>query len=184
MDTTTPSFWKHATIAGFLVGLIAMAIGLTSSYMQAGAEPTGSIFNPAQLLGILICFLGAIGGFIANKQYAQEFNQKYAIGRGALIGLMTGLIGAVFATLLGLVWQIVDPDLLERVADAAIANTEMMDMPEDAKQSAIESTRSAFEFQASPLGILAGFGIYCLILGIVNALSGMVGAKKYASEEE
>jgi hypothetical protein len=74
---------------------------------------------------------------------------------------------------------------MERFADTMIGAFEMNDqIPESQKDEIITNMEQGFEEQSSLGGILKGVAINAGVLGFVNLLSGMVGAKIFASEEE
>ncbi|HBZ39609.1 MAG TPA: hypothetical protein DEO59_14470 [Balneola sp.] len=57
-------------------------------------------------------------------------------------------------------------------------------IPESQKDEIITSMEESFEDQSSMGGVLKGIAINAGVLGFVNLLSGMIGAKIFASEEE
>ena len=87
--------------------------------------------------------------------------------------------------IIGQIWNLVDPTLMERFADTMIGAFEMNDqIPESQKDEIITSMEESFEDQSSMGGVLKGIAINAGVLGFVNLLSGMIGAKIFASEEE
>ena len=95
------------------------------------------------------------------------------------------IIAAVVGGIIGQIWNLVDPTLMERFADTMIGAFEMNDqIPESQKDEIITSMEESFEDQSSMGGVLKGIAINAGVLGFVNLLSGMIGAKIFASEEE
>ncbi len=177
MENGTPSYWSSVFIGGLIVALIMAVLGLVSQYMTISSEPVGSSFTLAQGIGTLACLFGSIGGFIATRQYAKEYNLTFAIGKGALIGLYTGIVGALISTVISAIWMyVIDPDLSQAAYDWAIANLEAQNMTEDQ----IEMAKG---FIPEP-GIHVGTTLIGLaMLGILNTISGLIGAKVFASED-
>lgn len=178
-EQTLPSYWNSVIIASLITAVIVTAFSLIGGYMTLGSEPTGSIFNTSQLFGTLGCLLGAVGGVFANWHYVKENNVTYKIGKGALIGLMVGLIATIFSVLISEIWNLIDPSYQEALIDWNIQNMEAMQIPAEAKEAGIESLEDAATFTGRLLQSL-----YILIgLCIMNVISGLIGAKVFASEE-
>lgn len=174
------SYWISVGVASFIFGIIAFAISIISAYTTINSEPTGSFFNPSQLVGILACLIGAFGGMLATWHYAREHDVAIKLGKGALIGFLAGVGITVVSVLLGQIWQVIDPDMTQKMIDSMIANMEAMDMPEQQKQQMIDATVESVRSQQS-IGtqLLWGIPIY----GVLNLLTGMIGAKVFGKEE-
>lgn len=181
LENEQPSYWTSVGVAGLIFGIITFALSLISMYATINAEPSGSLFSPVQLLGTLACLVGAFGGMLACWHYANEYDVPITLGRGALIGLLTGICIAVVSVLLSQVWQLIDPDITEKMIDSTVANIEAMDLPEEQKQTAIDSTvESLRSGQSIGKQLLWGIPIY----GILNIFTGMIGAKLFGKDEE
>lgn len=173
------SYWNSVFIASLITAVIVSAASIIGGYMTLGTEPTGSFFNSAQLFSTIGCLLGAVGGVFANWHYAKEYNVTYKIGKGALIGLLVALVATVLAVLLGQLWNLLDPSFMESLVEWNIQNTEAMQIPEEAKQQTIEG----FEDPYSATNIAIQAGVTFISLAILNVISGLIGAKVFASEE-
>jgi hypothetical protein len=174
-----PSYWSSVIIASLVVGIVVTAFALIGGYMTLGTEATGSFFSSAQLWGTIGCLVGAIGGVIANWHYTKEYNVTYKIGKGALIGLFVGLGATIVAVILGQIWNIIDPSYQQALVDWNIQNFEAMQMPAEAKEQAIAGMEDPNSLKN--IGLQAVFTF--VGLGIMNVISGLVGAKIFASEE-
>lgn len=176
-----PSYWRSVSIAGLIFGVIAFALSLVTSYATIHSEPTGSFFSPVQLIGTLACLVGAFGGMLAVWHYVREYDRLIKLGKGALIGFLTGVCITIISVVLSQIWQFVDPDMTQKMIDSTIANMEEMDMPDDQKQQMIDGTVESIRSQDS-IGsqLLWGIPLY----GILNLFTGMIGAKIFGKKED
>ena len=176
-----PSYWTSVNTAGLIFGIMAFAISIISSYAIINSEPTGSFFSPVQLLGSLACLIGAFGGMLATWHYAREYDIAIKLGKGALIGFLTGVVITLLTVVLGQIWQVIDPEMTQKIIDSTIANMEAMDMPDGQKQQMIDATVESVRSQQSIVTqLLWGIPIY----GILNMITGMIGAKIFGKKEE
>lgn len=180
-----PSYWPSVIQAAIIVAVVTTIVGLGLMYYVAGSEPSMGVMMISGLTIPITCLIGLIGGILATRSYAKAYDLTFPIGTGALIGLFTGIIAAVIGGVLGQVWNLFDPTLSERFADTMIGAFEMNDqIPESQKDEIIMGMEESFENQNSMGGILQAIAINAGVLGFVNLLSGMIGAKIFASEEE
>ena len=180
-----PNYWPSVIQAAIIVAVATTVVGLGLLYYVAGSEPSMGIMMISGLTLPITCLIGLIGGILATRSYAKAFDITFPIGTGAQIGLFTGIVAAVIGGIIGQVWNIVDPTLMERFADTMIGAFEMNDqISESQKDEIINNMEEGFAEQSSLGGILKGIAIQAGLLGFVNLLSGMIGAKIFASEEE
>lgn len=180
-NETPPSYWTSVTVSSLIFGIVVFIISIISGYAVINSEPSGSMFQPVQLVGILACLIGTFGGMLAAWHYAREYDVPIKLGRGALIGFLTGVGITVVSVLLNQIWQVVDPDMTQKMIDSTIANMEAMDMPDEQKQQVIDSTVENMRSQQSiSTQLLWGIPIY----GVLNLLTGMIGAKIFGKKEE
>lgn len=175
-----PSYWPSVFVSAIIIGVIMAVMGVGSQYMTISNEPTGAQFSIGQLVGFVVCLVAAIGGIIATRHYAKENDVTFPIGTGALIGFMTGVVGVVISGVINLIWtKLLDPGLNQAVYDWQVANLEAQNLPDAQMEMALS-------FMPDPTSMSTFFiatGVSLLVIGIVNALSGMIGAKIFASEE-
>ncbi|MDZ7690496.1 MAG: DUF4199 domain-containing protein [Balneolaceae bacterium] len=168
-------------IASVLFGIIAFVVSLISVYSMINAEATGSFFSPSQLIGLLACLFGAFGGMVATWHYAKEYGVSIKLGRGALIGFLTGVGISIVSVLLSQLWQFFDPDMTQQMIDSTVANLEAMELPEQQKQQMIDTTVQSMRGQQSLSSqLLWGIPMY----GILNLITGMIGAKVFGEEKD
>ena len=65
-----------------------------------------------------------------------------------------------------------------------ISAMELVEMPEAQREQSINDIMADFENKNSMGSILSKLGFSVAALGIVNAISGIIGAKVFASEKE
>lgn len=178
-SNTQPSYLASVGIAAVIFSLLTTVLQLISGYMQINAEPTGSLFSPTMLFGLVVCLVGAFGGMVAVWHYANEYKITMKLGKGALIGFLTGAAIVLIGIVLNKLWLLVDPDMQQKMMESTIANFEAMDMPEETKQQMIDQAAS----QANPsIGMQLLYGIP--IFGILNLLTGMLGVSLFARNKE
>lgn len=178
-EQTQPSYWNSVILASLITAIVVTAFSLIGGYMTLGTEPSGSFFSSAQLFSTIGCLVGALGGLFANWHYVKENDVTYKIGKGALLGLMVGLGATIFSVIISQIWNVIDPGFQEALIEWNIQNLEAMQMPAEAREQAM----AGFDDPNS----LKNIGLQALFtfigLGIVNVISGLIGAKVFASEE-
>jgi len=180
-SSDNPSYWASVIISGVIFGIILFAIGLIAGYATINSEPTGAIFTPSQLIGTVACLFGAFGGMLATWHYAKEHDIAIQLGKGALIGFLTGVIITFINILLTKGWAFIDPDMTQKVIDSTVANVEAMEMPAEQKQMTIDMTvESLRSGQSIWSQLLWGIPMY----GILNLITGVIGAKIFGNKED
>ncbi len=173
-----PGFWPSAGVAALVFGVLTFLMQLISGYIQISSEPSGSIFQPSMFLGVIVCLVGAFGGMFAIWHYVREHRLNLTLGKGALIGFMTGAIMVVLGVVFNEVWNMMDPDFTQKVLDSMIANYERMDIPEETKQQMIDAAAQ----QADPsIGQQLFYGIP--IYGVLNLITGMIGVSAFGRKK-
>lgn len=174
-----PSYWASVGIAAFIFSILTFVIQLVSSYMQINAEPSGSLFPPGAIFGSVACLVGAFGGMVAVWHYAREYDITMKLGKGALIGFATGCAMVFIGLVLNQLWQLIDPDMTQKMIDSMIDNYEAMDMPDETKQQMMDSVAS----QANPsIGMQLLYGIP--MFGILNLVTGLIGVAIFARKKD
>lgn len=179
LNTEQPSYWASVGIAALIFSLLTTVLQLINVYMQINAEPTGSMFSPSMLFGLVVCLVGAFGGMVAVWHYANEYQITMKLGKGALIGFLTGVGIVLIGIVLNKLWLVIDPDMNQKMMESMIANFEAMDVPEETRQQMIDGAAA----QANPsIGMQLLYGIP--IFGILNLLTGMLGVSLFARKKE
>src|SRR5699024_12119530 len=87
--------------AGLIFGILAFALSLISTYSVINSEPTGSYFSPLQIgIWLVTCLVAAGAGMLAIWHYEREYEVSITLGKGALIGFLTGVAMAIIGALL------------------------------------------------------------------------------------
>lgn len=126
-----------------------------------------------------MCLFTALGGMAAIWHYAKTFDITLELGKGALIGFLTGAGIVIISILLEQVWSTIDPDLSKQMAESMIATFENMEMPEDMKQMLIDSAAAESDGPSVGGQLLSGI----LVTGLLNLLSGMLGISLFARQK-
>lgn len=175
------TFWPSIAIVGLIFSLISVAISLIFGYQQINSEPSGAIFSPMMLSGVVVCLFTCIGGAVAVWHYTREVSPVLKLGEGALIGFLTGAAITLFSIVFNELWMLFDPAFTDKLIDATIANMEAMDMPGGAQDDMIDGMVESMRSQQS-ISSQIFWGIP--ISGLLNLITGMIGVKLFANKEE
>lgn len=176
-----PSYWPSVMVGALIIGIVLAVIGLVGQYITIGSEPTGASFGLGQALGTFACLFGVFGGFIATRHYAKENEITFPVGKGATIGFFTGVVGTIFSTVITLIWTyVIDTNLNQAYYDWQMRNLEMQNIPRESMEMAMSMIPEPGAL--TPLLINLGVGI--IVIGLLNLISGIIGAKVFAKEED
>lgn len=173
-------YWTSVLLVGGIFSLLSFVLGLIFGYAQIGSEPTGSFLTPIMFGGVVICLATAFAGLAAVWHYAKEVRPDIKLGRGALIGFLTGAVVVVISGLLDQLWMYIDPDYIQKMLDSIVENVEAMDVPEETKQDLMDQMAAGVQDQNIISHILWGIPV----TGLLNLLTGMLGVKLFAKKEE
>lgn len=183
MEPVEPkSFWNAAGIAGVIFGFVVFIISLIGNYITILSEPTGSFLSANMVAPVIGCLAGAFGAVLAVKLYINEHGPEMKIGKGAIIGLVTGIIMTVVYQVLTLLWPFIDGSYIENLQTAMIDNAEMMMENLPAEQRAmqddmIDSIYNQMQNYYSAGVIFMNLFTGVLTYGLLNLLSGLLSAK-------
>ncbi len=151
MATAKPPLLRSALIAGALFG-------------AASAIP---ILN---FLNCFCCALAILGGVLAAYFYIQESPVPVASGDGALLGLLTGIIGAIVQTLLSLplkylipAFWMFDPDMM------------LKRLPPDVPPETYEIIERTVRLFAGFAGIFVELIMSLVLFSIFALIGGVIG---------
>jgi hypothetical protein len=169
-------------IVGAIFSLVSFVIGLFFGYQQINAEPTGSFFSPMMLSGTIVCLVSAFAGMIAVWHFTREVTPYLTLGQGALIGFLTGAVIVIVSVLLNELWiMLFDSGYTTKIMDAAIANIEAMEMPQDSKQQMIDAMGESLNTSQS-LWRQIFWGVP--VTGLLNLITALIGVKVFGEKKE
>ena len=169
-----PSYWNAVITAGLITGTILTVIQLTTSYMTiAGSSATG--------MAIIGCLIASIAGIISNWMYAKGYDLTYPIGKGALLGVFSGIITSIVTFSLSLFWtKVIDTGMNEAIIEATLKSFEDQGL----SQEEIDMAQSFIPDPNSLVGLIITFLSALAMYVAINLISGIISAKIFAKEEE
>ena len=169
-----PSYWNAVITAGLITGTILTVIQLTTSYMTiAGSSATG--------MAIIGCLIASIAGIISNWMYAKGYDLTYPIGKGALLGVFSGIITSIVTFSLSLFWtKVIDTGMNEAIIEATLKSFEDQGL----SQEEIDMAQSFIPDPNSLVGLIITFLSALAMYVVINLISGIISAKIFAKEEE
>ena len=169
-----PSYWNAVITAGLITGTILTVIQLTTSYMTiAGSSATG--------MAIIGCLIASIAGIISNWMYAKGYDLTYPIGKGALLGVFSGIITSIVTFSLSLFWtKVIDTGMNEAIIEATLKSFEDQGL----SQEEIDMAQSFIPDPNSLVGQIITFLSALAMYVVINLISGIISAKIFAKEEE
>ena len=163
---------KHAIRSGIIIGVVSILLSLIIYLI----DPT--LF--ASLWVLFIFFIVSIGLIIYfGIQHRNEEGGYLTFGKSWMYSfqafIVAGIVSSIFRILL---FNVIDPELVEIVTDTSIENTESMmrsfGAPAEQIDETIERTRTETPKGLTPVGILKGFlwgiifyAIFALITGVI-----------------
>jgi hypothetical protein len=169
-----PSYWNAVITAGLITGIILTVIQLTTNYMTiAGSSATG--------MAIIGCLIASIAGIISNWMYAKGYDLTYPIGKGALLGVFSGIITSIVTFSLSLFWtKVIDTGMNEAIIEATLKSFEDQGL----SQEEIDMAQSFIPDPNSLVGLIITFLSALAMYVVINLISGIISAKIFAKEEE
>lgn len=175
-------YLPSAGIVGVIFALLTFVVGLFFGYQQMNAEPTGSAFSPAMLSGGIICLVSAFAGLVAVWHFTKEVSPLLKLGQGAALGFITGAVITIISVVLNEIWVgMVDPEYTQKILESMIANVEAMDIPDSAKNDAIDGMAQSMGAGQS---IWSQLFIGIPVTGLLNLLTALIGVKVFAKKPE
>jgi hypothetical protein len=174
-NTQAPTLFQHATKFGIIMGAVAIAITFVLyaiDYSMLADWKVGILILVAYIAVVIyagINYRNEIGGFIP---YGKAFQHGFiALAIAGLISVAGNII----------LYTVVDPELPEKLTEAAIEKTgEMLQgfgTPEDAIDEQMEKMREEMPANFGVVGLLKGYLWGLIFYAIVAAISGLVVRK-------
>ncbi len=174
------SYWPSVLLVGGIFGIAGFLINLIFGYMQISSEPTGSFLSPMILSGLVVCLATCVAGLVAVWHFTKDVTDRIKLGRGALIGFLTGAFIILFSTILNELWYMIDPDYTEKILESVIENVEAMDVPAETRDQMIDQWAAGIQDTTFVQQLLFGIPV----TGLLNMLTGMLGVKIFGAKEE
>jgi hypothetical protein len=171
------NFIKAAGIAGAIMAVVTSALLIANGYSIMNATPDGSPLPPGSMLNGVICLLSFLTSFIAVKLHASE-EPVMQLGRGAIIGLVSGALAAIVGVILQMGWEFADPNYTAGVMDAMTRWAESV--PQFSEEQ-VDEMLANMEDQYTMTGRLKAIGIGLPINAVANAVTGLLAAKIFTS---
>lgn len=173
------SYWPSVILASVIFGLIAFALTIGAGYYTINSEPTKSVLNPSTIVGVLTCLFTAFGGMLALWHYTRENVSSVTIGKGALIGLLTGIIiGLISLILTNVIWPLIDPAYTNKIIDATMRTMQARGMTQEQLQKVSDMMHSGSLLKS------LGYVFNVVLFAILNMVTGMVGAKMFSKDND
>jgi Co/Zn/Cd efflux system component len=182
MEQNNP-FLSSALIVGFFISLLSTVAALGISYSIIGSEPSTSTMIMMSLVGLASCFVGAFAGIFSVRHHVKMYNAPLKMGRGSVIGLTSGVVVAIFATLFNFIWTFIDPSFTDRLLESMVQSMESIG-PNGQMDATIDEIYQQFEEQKTTIGQIKALGMNAAILGALNAITGILGVKFFAPKPD
>ncbi|HKJ34056.1 MAG TPA: DUF4199 domain-containing protein [Balneolales bacterium] len=173
------SFWASVILASLIFGVIYFAMTIGTGYYVINNPPTGSGLGPSSIIGTFVCLIAAFGGMLAVWHYVQLYDVTITLGKGAVIGVVTGIFIGILSFIFVHLWEYVDPNYTSRLMDTQIAMMNAKNhMSAQERQKIVDMMHS----RGSMFKIIGSI-FTTLGLGILNLITGMIGAKMFKGEK-
>lgn len=172
-------YWPSVLLAGLIFGLISFALTIGAGYYTINAQVTTSVVNPSTIIGAITCLITAFGGMLAVWHYGGEQQGIIVIGRGALVGLLTGVVIAIIGLLLSnVVWPLIDPGYTDKIIDATIRTMHARGMTQEQIQKMTDMMHSGSSWKS------VGYLVNVILFAFLNMITGMIGAKLFSKYDD
>lgn len=183
MEQANDSYMPYAFRLAMIFAIISFVGNLVIMYTVIGMEPSMMMLLIPSISGTVICLLAAVAGFLVVRAYIKATNLRVPVGKGAVIGLVTGVLIAVVSGVLGILWDFVDPNITKNMMNAMMSAIDTLpEMNDAARQQAEDQLMANDPSQWSTR--LMGLGMSTLGFGIVNMITGMIGAAVFSKKDD
>lgn len=95
MEQANDSYMPYAFRLAMIFAIISFVGNLVIMYTVIGMEPSMMMLLIPSISGTVICLLAAVAGLLVVRAYIKATNLRVPVGKGAVIGLVTGVLIAV-----------------------------------------------------------------------------------------
>lgn len=164
-------FFEHAALTG--AGLAVLA-----SLFFYGLL----LLVPGSLAILFVACLGCCGltlapGLISTSTQVHKYGQTIEVGRGALIGFVTGLVFGVVYNFMDVIWALFSINANDLFLNALIEF--VREYGDDSTVRDIEDQLGSADSGFSVGGLILNM----LVIGTLNLITGMVGSAVFKGEE-
>jgi hypothetical protein len=173
------SYWSSVILASLIFGVVYFALTIGTGYYVINHQPTSAAMSPSSIIGTVVCLFAGFGGMLAVWHHINEYGVTIQMGRGAVIGIITGLLIGIISFVLVHLWEYIDPNYTSRLMDVQIAimnSKGNLTSEQQQKMADMMHNRGAM-FQV--LGAL----FTTIGLGILNLITGIIGTKIFKGDE-
>lgn len=162
---------SHAIKSGIIVAVISIVITLLLYIVNA------AMLVSMWMMLLFLVFVGLVAYF--GIQHRNEEGGYMSFGKAWVYSMQVFVITGIIATIFNLLlYNVIDPELPELLADQSVENAESMmrnfGMPEEQMDEALEKTRTdtldRFTVMGSIKGLLYGLIIYAILSLISGAI--------------
>lgn len=181
-----PSYLPYAIQISAVFAVVMTIVTYASMYQFIGQPPSGKLFSIAQLVPLFSCLVAGFGGMLVVRNHAKITDLPMKAGQGAVMGLVTGAIMTAFLVVIGQLWtQLIDPTLMQRYAEATIANFEAIpNLPQASLDTMVDAAYQQSQAATTFMGIVKSSLQSLLALGVINLITGIIGVSIFAKKEE
>jgi hypothetical protein len=177
------SYMPFAVRFAVIFGLVTFLGGLIMGYMVISMEPSPMVMIVPSAMGIGLCLIAAIAGLLVVRSYIKTTGINVAVGRGAVIGLVTGVLIGVIGSVLSLIWEFVDPNFAQNMMNAMVGAVDTMTQLDQAGRDQMIDQMMAND----PTNLttrLTSFAMNIAFMAIANVITGMIGAAVFSQKED
>ena len=178
-NDTLPYILRFSVIFALVISVISTGL----SYYMISMEPSMTVFIIPSAIFLSLCILGGLASLFVVRSYVKDTEAMVKVGQGAVIGLITGVIIALTSGLIGILWTFIDPTLGERVVEATMNAIDTMGEMDSSQRDAMVDQMMANDPTKLSTQLMS-MGVNSAVLGIVNMITGMIGASIFSKKEE
>jgi hypothetical protein len=183
MEQANESYMPFALRFAMIFAIIAFVGNLVVAYTVTSMQPSMMMMFIPSIASVVLCLVAAVAGLLVVRGYIKATDLRVPVGKGAVMGLVTGVLIAIISGVLGILWDFVDPNMTKNMMSSMMGAIDSIpEMNEAARQQAMDQMMANDPSKWSVR--LMGLGIGTVMFGIINLISGMIGAAIFSKKEE
>jgi len=183
MEQANESYMPFAFRFAMIFAIFSFVANLAVAYTVISMEPSMMMMFIPSIGGAVICLAAAVAGLLVVRGYIKATDLRVPVGKGAVIGLVTGVLIALISGVLGILWDFVDPNMTKNMMNSMMGAIDTLpEMNEAARQQAVDQMMANDPTQWSVR--LMGLGVGTIGFGIMNLITGMIGAAIFSKKDE